>query len=318
MSAMRRISAVVLVAATLCGVTPALPAQNAGGDLVVTLLGTATPVLSATRFGPSTLVQAGGVNLVFDAGRGASIRLSQAGVPPSQINVVFFTHYHSDHINGFADIWMTGYLPNRDGRKTPLQAYGPAGLKAFTDGVAAAYRVDTTLRGADPAAGGKIEAHEYNADGVVFDRSGVKVTAFRVDHVEPAYGYRVDYQGKSVLISGDTRFNQNLIDHGKGVDLLIHEVSLVAGQTTVDTPQTNIFSHTSPEDTGKVFAATNPKMAVYSHILWVGDSADAPRRLDILAARTRRTYSGPLTIGEDMLRFTIGDSVTVIPLYTEK
>ena len=280
--------------------------------IVVTLLGTGTPWLNPRRFGPSTLVQAAGLNLVFDAGRGSSIRLGQVGVPLGRISALFITHLHSDHVNGFSDLWMAGYMGNPSGsREVPLQVYGPRGIKHLADNVMVAFQADTALRGRGgriPRDAEKIESHEINSEGVIFDEAGVRVTAFRVTHVDRSYGYRVDYGGKAVLVSGDTSFNQNLIDHGEGVDLLIHEVRMRP-------PGADYGIHTSPEDAGRVFAATGTRMAVYSHIILAGRDSTDPAELAELVARTRETYSGPLTVGEDLLRFIVGDQVTVDSSY---
>ena len=128
-----------LLAALAIGVGGAHAASADNDNIVVTLLGTGTPALSATRFGPSTLVQAGGLNLVFDAGRGASIRMAQSGISPGKIDGLFITHLHSDHVNGFADLWMAGYRPHPEARTGPLKIYGPSGTKQFGDNVMLAF-----------------------------------------------------------------------------------------------------------------------------------------------------------------------------------
>src|SRR5699024_897887 len=102
------------------------PAPTPSGDaeMTVTLLGTGSPVPSAERFGMSTLVQAGGLDLLFDAGRGATIRLNQVGLSAGQVDGLFLTHFHSDHVNGLADLWMSSYIPALGGREGRFQMYG--------------------------------------------------------------------------------------------------------------------------------------------------------------------------------------------------
>lgn len=280
------------------------------GQMRVTLLGTGSPVPSDTRYGMSTLVQAGGHNLVFDAGRGAAVRLTQAGVPIGQIDGVFITHYHSDHVNGLSDLWMTGYVPAFGGREGTFNVYGPTGAEALVAGLRQAHNDDIAVRVAD----GELErdtteiaAHEFAGDGVVFDQDGVTVTVFEVQHdpnnaIEPAMGYRVDYAGRSVLISGDTVPNQNVIDYGTGVDLLIHEVAEF--EDTSALPQVYAH-HTNPRQAGDIFTETAPRMAVYSHIV-NGTSSKAPGVSDEeLERRTRETYDGPLTVGRDLMSFLL-------------
>ena len=151
------------------------------------------------------------------------------------------------------------------------------------------------------------------------DRNGVKVTAFAVDHGEakPAYGYRIDFNGHSVLISGDTRYSENLVKNGTGVDLLIHQVLAVNPLLLEKVPPLRgIFNlHTSPDKAGEVFAKSKPKLAVYSHIVLLGrpgiQCAHSAPSIEDLVRETRTTYSGPLVVGIDLIRFAIGDAVTV-------
>lgn len=288
------------------------PASEATADseMRVTLLGTGSPVPSDTRYGMSTLVQAGGLNLVFDAGRGVTVRLNQAGVPLGSINGVFLTHYHSDHVNGLADLWMTGYLPAFGGRESAFNVYGPTGVEELVTGLRQAHSDDIKVRVADGELEEdttEIKAHEYSQEGTVFDEGGVQVTAFEVQHdpenaIEPAMGYRVDYQGRSVLISGDTVQNENVVKHGTGVDLLIHEVAEF--EDTSDLP--GVYAHhTNPRQAGEIFTQTEPRMAAYSHIV-NGTSAHAPGiSNEELAERTRENYEGPLTVGEDLMSFSL-------------
>jgi ribonuclease Z len=305
------------------GVPAAAPASDQ--SLVVTLLGTGTPELDPGRFGNSTLVQAGGVNLVFDAGRGVTIRLNQMGVSLGKIDAVFLTHFHSDHVNGLADLWMTGYLPPIGGRSSPLQVYGPPGTTHLTQGLMNTHEKDVSIREADehvPAAGTEIEAHEFNQDGVVFEKNGVKVTAFEVNHgplIKPSYGYRIDYAGHSATLSSDTKYNENVIKYGTGADLLVHEVA-IAPKAIENLPiiQRVMDHHTSSEDVGRVFAQARPKMAVYYHIVRLRQPGVPPVGIEEVAKRTRETYDGPLVIGEDLMQFIIGRGITVMPLYSAK
>jgi len=278
-------------------------------EIVVTLLGTGSPALNPARFGPSTLVQAGGLNLVFDAGRGSSIRMGQIGVAPGRIDALFISHFHSDHVNGLSDLWMAGYMLNNPsgGRQAPLRVFGGIGMKNMADNMALAFQADTIVRtegrGAPPGSG-SITPYEIESDGIVFDEAGVRVTAFRVSHIEQSYGYRVDYRGRSVLLSGDTRFDQNLIDHGQGVDLLIHQVRMAP-------PGADNGNHTSPEEAGHIFLQTGARMGVYSHIILAGFESTDPAALADLEARTRKSYVGPLTLGVDLLRFVVGDQIEI-------
>lgn len=283
----------------------------------VTLLGTGTPTLRLDRFGPSTLVEAGGQTLLFDAGRGAPVRLAQLGIPAGSLTAVFLTHYHSDHVLGLPDVFLSGWL-GIDGRKSPMRLIGPTGAKNLATHLEQAYALDTKIRHEDqkfPLAGAKIDAQEFDKDGVVYEKDGVKVTAFDVDHgetVKPAYGYKIEYNGHSVLISGDTRYSENVVKHGAGVDVLIHEVGISRPELASSVFVQRIMAvHTSPKEAGNVFAQAKPKLAVYTHLVLLTNNVLPEPTTDDLVKQTRETYSGPLEVGEDLTSFEIGDTVTV-------
>jgi ribonuclease Z len=146
------------------------------------------------------------------------------------------------------------------------------------------------------------------------------VTAFTVDHgglLKPAFGYRVDYGGHSVVISGDTRFSENLIQFAGDADLLVHEVAavrpeLLATSATAPTARSILSWHSSPEDAGRVFQRVHPKLAVLTHVvLLTTDAAIPPPTVADLLARVKAVYSGPIVVGEDLMAFVVGDSVEV-------
>jgi ribonuclease Z len=168
--------------------------------LKVTLLGTGSPQPRMDRFGPSILVEAGEKKLLFDCGRGAAQRIEQLKIPFADIDALFVTHLHSDHVVGIPDLWLTGWAR---GRQAPLQVWGPTGTHAMMTHLAESYQFDIQIRQLDdrlPPQGVAVLAHDIQ-QGVVYDRAGIKVTAFLVDHgiVKPAFGYRVDYAGRSVV-----------------------------------------------------------------------------------------------------------------------
>lgn len=296
---------------------PSPAARNANdapappGALKVVLLGTGVgPPVNLQQYGASTLVEAGGERFLFDCGRGATIRLKQAGVPLGSISRVFLTHLHSDHVVQLPDLLLTGWAVGR--RAVPLEVWGPDGTRAMMDHLQQAFTFDIHMRrDIDehfPASGIRVVSHEVQ-EGVVFAENGVTVTAFLVDHgpVRPAFGYRVDYRGRSVVLSGDTRVSENLIRHAQGVDVLIHEViDPDALRTRPDHPSAHVVAaiiahHTTPEQAGEVFRRVHPRLAVYSH---------APNDERVLA-QTRKTYAGPLQGPEDLLTIEIGDQITV-------
>jgi len=290
------------------------------GSVVVTLLGTGSPIVTPLRFGPSTLVEAGGLRLLFDAGRACTIRLNQVHLPLGSIDAVFLTHYHSDHINGLPDLWATGFIQAPYlGRKGALRVFGPPGASRICDTMRAVFADDIRIRMADegtPEVATGLTGHDFPEEGgTVFDESGVRVTAFTVDHgplIRPAVGYRIDHAGRSVLISGDTRYDERVIRHGTGVDLLIHEVCTTpAGLEGFPQAKAVAAHHTSPEEAGQVFALARPRMAAFSHFVEITRPGFPAVPTAEIETQARRHWTGPLTIGDDLTRFTIAETIQV-------
>jgi ribonuclease Z len=288
------------------------PIRSGAQDMTVTLLGTGAPPPVMSRFGPSILVEAGGKKFLFDAGRGAMQRLAQLNVRWQDIDGVFLTHLHSDHVVGFPDLWLTGWLVG-PGRDRPLQVWGPSGTEDMMSHLVTAFEFDIRHRLFDDRASpdGVVILARDIGEGVVLELDGVKVSAFQVDHspVRPAFGYRVDFGGRSVVLSGDTRVSENLIRHSQEVDLLVHEVAAPESfqRAGVDPERASsvIAHHVTPEQAGEVFARTRPRLGVYSHIVQpIATEQD-------LIPPTRLTYDGPVEMGEDLMVIEIGERVVV-------
>jgi ribonuclease Z len=153
-------------------------------------------------------------------------------------------------------LWLTGWLISR--RKVPLNVYGPVGTADMIKYLQMAFVFDIKIREEDDIAaeeGSKLLVKEIQ-QGIIYDKDGVKVIAFEVDHypVVPAFGYRIEYNGHSVVLSGDTRYSENLIKFAKGTDLLIHEVAIAPDTLSKSDSRYNILAHHStPEQTARVF-----------------------------------------------------------------
>lgn len=276
----------------------------------VTLLGTGSPRPSVERNGPAVLVEVGGKYLLFDSGRGVVQHLQQLEVPISDIHHVFLTHLHSDHISALDDVWLTGWIYQRS---SPLNIYGPKGTESFIDNLKQAYSFDVQLRnqysGLDLNSG--IMTSSEIKPGVNFSENDIKVTAFLVNHkpVDPAYGYRIDFGKRSVVISGDTTYSQSLVDHSVGADLLVHEIMSVDSEILKKNPRLQKIQryHTSPVQLAKVLDNAKPRVAVMTHVITVGVSEDE------VLKQVNDHYQGKLYMGEDLMTFEVGNSIKVIP-----
>ncbi|MGG1554950.1 MBL fold metallo-hydrolase [Paenibacillus ferrarius] len=199
----------------------------------VVILGTGTPRAFYGRAKAGVAVLAGDKALLFDCGGATVDQLIKAGIMPQRISDVFFTHHHSDHNSGFFDVFITSWRTHVtgdhvfEGRKGPMNIYGPTTTKQIIGKMREAFDFDVNLRvsyNRSAERGADIQYFESN-EGVVYDHGGIRVTAFEVDHkpVDPAIAYKIEYNHKSVVISGDTIPVANMVNYSRGADLLVHE-----------------------------------------------------------------------------------------------
>jgi ribonuclease Z len=319
---------VIGIVLSVLGFESAVHSQTAasavGSNLKVVLLGTAGgPTINPERLGISTLVVAGPEQLLFDAGRGLTFALARLSIRASTITKIFLTHLHSDHIVSIPELYLFPWASG--GRTIPLQIWGPEGTRAMAEHLRDAFAFDIHVRrDVDEKFspdGITISATDVR-EGVVYDASGVKVTAFLVDHgpVKPAFGYRIDYGGHSVVISGDTKPSDNLVKFARGVDVLVHEVGRSKNDPALIGPPDDVLPggagttrgqartianhHTDAAEAAHVFQRVNPRLAVLSH------ANSSP--VETLAT-VRREYSGRVEFGSDLMTIDIGNEMTVRP-----
>ncbi len=281
---------------------PAGAQQDASMELV--LLGTGYPYPDPLRAGPSCAVLAGGRAYVVDAGRGVVLRLEAAGIAWSAVRAAFVTHLHSDHIDGLPDLFHTCW---QFGAGRPFELYGPEGIDGVATSILGFYAADIRIR-RDltemlPPEGARIHAHRV-AEGVVHSEpGGVRVTAFRVDHrpVEPAFGYRFESGPHSIVLSGDTRPDPNLVRFARGADILVHDAYVRAGAPTGAGPRRwAIYDyHSSAREAGETAAQAGVRMLVLSHLI----PRDAPERM--FREEAARAYGGRIVVAKDLMRFRV-------------
>lgn len=299
------------------------PVSTDNDTMKLTFLGTGAPRPSTKRYGPSILVEAGDHKILVDAGPGMRERLFEAGGFDmiSGVDHVLVTHLHFDHTVSIPSVWLSGWL---FGRRVPLKIQGPVGIKDMMENIKKAYQwdVDYRVMVGVPIAGTELIIDEVS-DGVIFDQGGLKITSFQVEHMPinmadgsllglrgETLGFRMDYKGHSVLFSGDTRSTEKseINNIGKDIDLLIHEVQVPSPGASGEANLANVSLsvHSTPKQTALVFEHTKPKMAVYSHIIPPGTTADE------LITATRPYYEGPLTVAHDFMEITLkGDQIII-------
>ena len=296
--------------------------------LHVALCGTGSPLPDPARAGACTVIIAGKRIFVVDSGESGARNIVLMGIPNGRIDGVFLTHFHSDHIDGLGPMMLLRWTGN--GATSPLPIYGPPGVERVVAGFDAAYALDSGYRTAHhgpviaPPAGAGGVARPFaipprgsTASVVVLDQDGLKVTAFRVDHgpVDPAVGYRFDYKGRSVVVSGDTAASTALVAAARNADLLVHEglqpelVKLVTAALTrrriTGTAQItrDILSyHSSPETVAREAQTAGVRFLVFSHVI-----PQMPSRMMYPAflGDARRLYDGPIVVGEDGMMFSL-------------
>jgi ribonuclease Z len=273
----------------------------------VVLLGTGTPQLDPDRSGPATAVVVNDTAYLVDFGPGVVRRASAASLDrgmwkgikaldPRSLRVAFVTHLHSDHTVGYPDLIFS---PWTVGRRVPLEVYGPKGLKAMTQHLLEAYRVDIETRTnpmgnqRDFPDGHKVNAHEV-APGVVYKDANVAVTAYPTKHAMESYGYRFEAADRTIVITGDTNPTEATVEACRGCDVLVHEVGTLAWLAA--RPETfRQFAaqyHTTVPQLAELAQKARPKLLVLYH-----HSSVSPE--DLLGSMAR-LYPGPFVVGRDL------------------
>jgi ribonuclease Z len=268
-----------------------------------TLLGTGSPPPNPRRRGPATLLALGDTRFLVDAGSGVGVQLVQAGVRPYDWPPILITHHHSDHTIDLGHLLITRWIV---GQNAPLEVFGPAGTRRQIDLLLQYLDWDIEVRRAHMTSRRPPEVRVTEIEeGKVLERGGVVVSAFLVEHdpVKPAFGFRFDGGGRSIVVSGDTRPCENLVRWSAGVDCLIHECCEMAktswfpgcGWPTLEEKVRDLASyHTQPDQLGIVAAEARPKALVVTHLM----PGSVPAELQ---AAANRHYGGPVVVGEDLL-----------------
>lgn len=283
-------------------------AQGPSPRTRLVLLGTAGgPTPKARASAPAQAIVVGDRIYLVDCGDGVARQLALAKLPVRDLRAVFITHQHSDHNAGFGPLFLLGWTA---GLSKPVDAYGPPPLAHMTARLLEAHRFDIELRMADegrPPLAPLIRPHEITGDGAVFADDRVRVTAALNDHppIRHSFAYRFDAADRSIVISGDTRFSENVVRLARGADVLVHEVVSREFWERPDAPQASsvvkhiLASHTDAPDVGRVAASAGVGMLVLSHYVPT-EGTGAPTEEQWIAG-VRRHFSGKIVAGRDLM-----------------
>lgn len=289
------------------------------------LVGTGSPI---AQVGPqtSTAVFVNGQFLLFDAGNNALSSMNSLNLPLDEVDAVFITHFHNDHYADLGDVMEWSWIR---GRRQILPIYGPTGIDQIVDGFRSAYELEESYRTAHhgeelmPPEWAPSESIEFapptdDSAVVVYERDGVTVKAFRVDHapVEPSAGYRIEYAGMVVVLSGDTVATTSLLEHSRNADLLVAEamnkevvtaienVLREIGQTDQATIMLDIRDyHMDVSEVGALAEEAGVKRLALNHL--------APKPQGNLQAKrlyqdpVKESYTGEIFVGEDGMQIII-------------
>ena len=262
------------------------------------LLGSGAVRTDLERWGPAQVVQVGGESLLFDCGRGASMRLVQAGIRLQDIRRVFFTHHHYDHNCDFANLFLTSWVMGRD---VPMQVVGPRGTEAFCDGLfGQVYADDIKSRRVHPLyskRGCECRARDVLEDAWTLEAPGFRIRMVHVLHkpqILDNLAFRVEAEGKSIVVVGDTVLCDSLQDLARDCDLLVHECTFPTER--IERDQWGGF-HTSPRALGRWARERGVKRLLLKHFAVQDGVAVAP-----MAEEVRQEFGGEgLIVGEDLM-----------------
>lgn len=288
--------------------------------------GTGSPYPDPTRAGPCTAIIAGRRLFIVDMGRGAADVVARMGLQSRRAEAVLLTHFHSDHIDGLGQFAEQRWVAW--GASTPLVVHGPPGVERVVNGFNEAHALNGIYRvahhgpeHANPTGFGisarPFEIADGDGDVVILDEDGLRIIAFSVNHepVHPAVGYRFEYAGRSIVVSGDTAKSSNLVRISAGADLLVHEaisprllgVLEEAARASGPGNPAHIFRdplsfHTAPSDAADEAAQAGVHALVFTHFI-------PPLPMSTLEGPflgdARRHFAGPLFIARD------GDLITL-------
>ena len=285
--------------------------SNIYADIIkVTILGSGTPRVNIDRFSQSILIEHKNDKFLFDAGRGALLRLNQSRILPNEIENIFFTHLHSDHILGFSDILMTGWVYHR---QKPLNIFGPPGTINFVDSTIRSFEEDIKVRSLPPESL-NVENLKSNIeiiyDDFIYKKNGLTIETFAVKH-EPftyAFGFKIFNSKYCMVISGDTTYSEQVIEKTKNCDLLIHEIAHASEHTLEKYPKAKgvISYHTDASQVSKIINTVKPRLTILNHVLSLDGSSD-----EQILNEIKKNTKHKVLIAKDLMTIDLKDEIYI-------
>ena len=303
--------ALVAVIVVSTGMSQLAIAQEFDG-LKITLCGTSSPIPAPGRAQACVAVETPEHLYIIDAGSGSAATANLSNVPMEKLRGILITHFHSDHISDIGDFNLNSWVA---GRPEPLQIIGPTGVERIVDGFNMAYELDRGYRVAHHGAEllnpelGTLQSKTI-AEGVIVDQDGLRITAFEVSHppIEPAFGYRLDYGGRSVVISGDSLVTDKIVEISNGADVVLHDamsLQLVRGaagmaRTTGNTRLATVLQdiqdyHATTDDLNRLSSEAEIGQLALYHLV------PAPRNAMALRAFSNDIPEGALLTEDGMV-----------------
>jgi ribonuclease Z len=293
--------------------------------ITTVLVGTGSP-LAQVGSQTCTAVFVNGQFLLFDAGNNALNAMNRFGVPIAELDAIFITHFHNDHYGDLGDVMEWSWIL---GRRHILPVYGPTGITQIVEGFRSAYELEESYRTAhhgeeimppEWAPSEPIEFAPPTGDTaiVVYERDGVTVKAFRVSHppIEPSVGYRIEYAGKVIVLSGDTVRTTSLLEQSRNADLLVAEAMNKEVVGTIENINRELGDenraailfdiqdyHMDVSDVGALAEEANVKQLALNHLAPKPQSRRQANRF--FRSPISEQYAGELWVGEDGMQIVI-------------
>ncbi len=266
----------------------------------ITLLGTGSPIPDPNRAGPSTLVTTQDATLLVDCGRGLLLRLTAAGVLPPMLTAVLVTHLHSDHLTDLNDVITTHWVMGTS--TVPLRIYGPPRMQEVVDATLAALGPDIEYRMAhhdDLTEAPIVDVIEVKP-GDTFELGSTVVRVGATDHrpVEPTVAYRIENNGKSVVLGGDGVPCTGLDELCQGADAYVQTVLREDFVRLVPNPrfQEILDYHSSVQDAARTAARAGVGTLVLTHYIPGMGPGQEPEWRALAAEH----FSGTIALGDDL------------------